>query len=191
MKKWHDCDEVFDAQQMFRLMLEALANPTRRVDIQPCAKRFPAANAPLLAVGLTLLDNEVGFCVYGDDLLAQTLVSLTLARLEPPERADFIFVPDARDAGAVIPLAKSGTPEDPHLGATVVLLDSGAETCPLRLSGAGIDGIATFAAGTAAADALRVRDQQNHEYPQGIDLIFVTEAGALYALPRTTRREVC
>ncbi|HNW87089.1 MAG TPA: phosphonate C-P lyase system protein PhnH [Candidatus Limiplasma sp.] len=190
MKKLHDFDEVFDSQRAFRLILEAMANPTRKVSLQSCARKFHAGVAPFLAIGMTLLDNAVSFCVHNDEALANDLVSLTLAERATPESADFLFVPDASAVEALIPAAKRGTLRDPHLSATVIVLDNGTPSHPVRLYGPGIDGVAEVALTDAALAALATRDRQAYEYPQGIDLIFVTGEGELYAIPRLTLREV-
>jgi alpha-D-ribose 1-methylphosphonate 5-triphosphate synthase subunit PhnH len=190
MKKWHDFDEVFDSQQLFRLILEAMANPTRKVDIRAYANKFHAGWASLLAIGMTLLDNEVSYYAHGDGALYEELASLTLSRRETLENADFLFIPNATDAEALIPFAKCGTLRDPHLSATLIVLDNGAAELPMRLYGPGIDGAADCALTETARAAILARDRQCYEYPQGIDLIFVSDAGELYAIPRLTLREV-
>lgn len=189
MKKLHDFDEVFDSQRAFRLILDAMANPTRRVSLAACAERFHAGDKPLLAIGMTLLDNEVSFHAVGDEALEAELRSLTLARSASLEKADFVFVKTVGDVEATIPFVKYGTLRDPHLSATVVVLDGGAGDHPMQLHGPGIDGVATFSASDAAYAALCARDRQCYEYPQGIDLIFITGDGELYAIPRRTLRE--
>lgn len=190
MKKLHDFDEVFDSQRAFRLILEAMANPTRKVSLRECAQKFHGGLTPLLTIGMTLLDNEVSFYTHGDEPLSDQLVSLTLSQRAALEAADFLFVPSAADAEAIIPFAKYGTLRDPHLSATVIVLDNGAGVHPMRLYGPGIDGVAELVVSDAAHAAILARDRQCYEYPQGIDLMFVSGEGELYAIPRLTLREV-
>lgn len=166
-----------------------MANPVRRVDFAAPASRFDSEAAPLLAVGMTLLDHETPFHTYGDEALGQLLSTLTLAQPCAPEAADYLFVPRGADSAAAAFTAKPGTLSDPHLGATVVVLDSGAESHSIRVRGPGVNGAADTAVSEAALEALRARDRQAAAYPLGIDLIFVSAAGALYALPRTARWE--
>ena len=191
MKRLHDFDTVLDAQKVFRLILDAMANPARTVDIAPYAARFHEGCSALLAIGLTLLDNETTFCAVDDAALESALLSLTLARRAPLAEADYVFVPRASDAAAAIPQVKYGTAISPHLSATVVVLDDGAGAHDMRLCGPGIDGVADYAATDAALRALDVRDAQHYPYPQGIDLLLTTASGRLTALPRLTKREVC
>jgi len=190
MKKLHEFDEVFDSQRAFRLILEAMANPTRKVSLRECAQKFHSGLAPLLAIGMTLLDNEVRFYTQGDEALSQQLVSLTLSEPAVLEAADFLFVPNAADAETVIPFSKYGTLRDPHLSATVIVLDNGVGEHLISLQGPGIEGTVELAASNAAYAAIMARDRQCYEYPQGIDLIFVSGEGELYAIPRLTLREV-
>ena len=190
MKRLHDFDAVLDTQRVFRLILDAMANPARTVDIAPYAARFHEGCGALLAIGLTLLDNETTFCAVGDEALENSLLSLTMARRAPLAQADYVFLPHAGDAQAAIPQVKYGTAVSPHLSATVVVLDGGAGAHAMRLQGPGIDGVAAFMATDAAREALDARDAQHYPYPQGIDLLLVTESGALTALPRLTVREV-
>ncbi len=190
MKKLHDFDEVFDTQQTFRLLLDAMANPTRTVDIRPSAAKFHTGERPLLAIGMTLLDNEVAFHVVGDEALAGELRSLTLARYTDAAQADYVFAKTVEDVQAVIPQLKCGTLRDPHISATLILLDSAQGSHPMVLCGPGIDGTVAYEASDLAYAAITMRDQQCYEYPQGIDLLLVSGGGDLHAIPRLTRREV-
>jgi alpha-D-ribose 1-methylphosphonate 5-triphosphate synthase subunit PhnH len=190
MKKLHDFDEVFDAQLAFRLILDAMANPTRKVNLGPCAAKFHAGEKPMLAIGMTLLDNEVSFHVMDDRELESELMSLTLSRRDAPDTADFLFVRSQADIAAAVSQAKCGTPRDPHQSATLVIRDDGCGAHPMCLYGPGIDGLVAFTASDAAYAAITARDAQCYAYPQGIDLLFVSGAGEVYAIPRLVLREV-
>jgi len=189
MKRIHSFDEVLDAQKVFRLVLRAMANPATAVDIGEAAARLYGAAPELLAVAMTLLDNEVGFSACGDDALAGRIISLTLAREESLENADFIFVSDTRHLKDAIQRAKCGTLSDPHKSATLVVGIDDGKGATLRLAGPGIRGAAEIRTSKAVEEALGIRDAQGYEYPQGIDFIFVTGNGALFAVPRLTSRE--
>ena len=56
----HSFDMISGTQEVFRLLLDALANPGRSVDMSFHASQF-VPNSSLLALALTLLDNETGF----------------------------------------------------------------------------------------------------------------------------------
>ena len=190
LTKKHSFDTVFDSQKVFRLILEAVSNPTRVVNIRESADKLFGSCPEFLTVAMTLLDNETSFTVTGMDSLTDEIVSLTLARREETESADFLFVCDPRGLKAVIENAKCGTLSDPHKSATVVIRNNGESNCRLKLSGPGIDGFKEVLASRVTQDAIIFRDAQQYEYPQGIELIFISSNGELFAIPRLTRMEV-
>ena len=190
LTKKHDFDTVFDSQKVFRIVLEAMSNPTRVVNIKESAGKLFGSCPEFLAVAMTLLDNETGFAVYGDDSLSDEIASLTLAGREETQSADFHFVCDPRVLSAVIENAKCGTLSDPHKSATVVIRNNGSPHSHMMVTGPGIDGQMTIQATQTVKDAIALRDRQNYEYPQGIDMIFISGGGELFTVPRLTRIEV-
>lgn len=188
MKKIHSFDEVFDSQRMFRLILTAMSNPTRRVDIKPFADKLYGENPGFLAVAMTLLDNEVTFSA-GDEKLSEEIIALTLSKKTETEDADCLFVSDRNRLENAIRGAKCGTLSDPQKSATIIVKNAGENISRLCLYGAGIDGTTEFLTTELVKAALDIRDSQSYEYPQGIDFIFVSEDGELFAIPRLTRQE--
>ena len=184
LTKKHDFDIVYDAQKIFRLILEAMSNPGRIVSIKKYADKLYGDDAALLAVAMTLLDNEVSFCACKNYTLSDEIRTLTLAREEQAETADFIFACEPEN---IIERVKCGTLADPHKSATVIIRNDGSSDCMLKLYGPGINGHKAVQVTRTVRDALILRDMQNYEYPQGIDLIFVSSAGELLAVPRLTR----
>jgi len=201
---------VFDSQKLFRLILDALANPTSVVNIKEQADKISGSYPVFLAVAMTLLDNEVSFEVSGerstpsahksysrsvapkngasgDTSMSEQISSLTLARREGLEAADFVFVRHRDALKHVIENVKCGTLSDPHKSATVIIHVDDDPTCTLKLSGPGIDGHVVFLATQTMAEAIQLRDAQNYEYPQGIDLLFASSNGDLCAIPRLIR----
>ncbi|HWQ78658.1 MAG TPA: phosphonate C-P lyase system protein PhnH [Anaerovoracaceae bacterium] len=212
MKRIHSFDEVFDAQKVFRLILTAVANPARIVNIKPFADKLYGDEPGMLAIAMTLLDNEVSFHVCGSGGLSEDIISLTLSKQENPEQADYIFITEPGILEAAIKTAKCGSLQDPHKSATLIIKAEGnrggnhlpgqgacGETgdrddedkfCVLRLTGPGIGETAELSASEPVRTALDIRDGQFYEYPQGIDMIFVSEDGSLFAVPRLIRKEV-
>ncbi len=189
LQKIHSFDGVFDSQKVYRLILTAMSNPTRVVSVKSYADKLFGRNPEFLAIALTLLDNEVSFYACEDTGLSEEISSLTLSRPESLENADFIFVPEENHLAQVIKHAKCGTLKDPHKSATVIVKVPGSNSCDLRLYGAGIRNTAEFHTDELVQTALDLRDEQYYEYPQGIDLIFVSGNGDLFAIPRLTLRE--
>ena len=189
MQKIHTFDEVFDSQKVYRLILTAMSNPTRIVNIKLYSDKLFGQEQEFLAVAMTLLDNEVSFATSGDSKLAEDIMSLTLSKKETMANADFIFVSDPETLGEVIHLAKCGTLRDPHKSATIIIKVPDSNKCILHLYGAGIRSTVEFHTDRLVETVLNLRDQQYYEYPQGIDFIFVSESGNLFAIPRLTLRE--
>lgn len=187
LSKKHNFDTVFDSQKVFRLILEAMSNPARVVNISEYANKLFGDFMAFLAISMTLLDNEVSFNACGNCLLSDVIESQTLAKREKLESADFVFVCDPNNIKNVIKSIKYGTLADPHKSATVIILNDGASDCLLTIFGPGIDGHATVQVTQTVKDAIAIRDAQHYEYPQGLDLIFISNDGGLFAIPRLTR----
>ena len=189
LSKKHDFDIVFDSQAVFRLILEAVANPGRILSIKEYADKLYDDYPALLTMALTLLDNEVGFIAYDNSRLSDEIVSLTLARRETMDSADYIFVCDPESMKYVMENAKCGTLADPHKSATVIIQNDGEAVCRLKLSGPGIKDCLEVQTTQTVKDAMLLRDMQYYEYPQGIDLLFLSSQGDLLAVPRLTHLE--
>lgn len=189
MKKMHTFDEVFDSQSIFRLILAAMSNPTKRVNIKEFSNKLFGHTPEFLAVAIALMDNEVSFNTCENETLAHEIVLLTLSKAETLENADYIFVPDKSMLHKAIESSKCGTLRDPHKSATVIVRIEDEKDTLLTLYGAGIDKKAEFYTSSVVKDALDIRDNQFYEYPQGIDFIFISDNGDLFAIPRMTHRE--
>jgi len=179
-------DEVFDSQKVYRLILTAISNPLRAVNIREFADKLYGDYPELLAVAMSLLDNEVSFFAFNNNELSEEIVSLTLARRDAVEEADYIFVTDPSKLPYAIENAKCGTLRDPHRSATLIVRNTENRFCRLRLRGAGIKEETEFETTDHIKLALETRDRQFYEYPQGIDFIFVSENGELLSVPRLT-----
>lgn len=188
MKTLHQFDEVFDTQVVFRQLLEGMSNPGRRVSIASQKEKMFGENSAFLALGMTLLDNEVSFSSCGNETLREELRLVTLSEEEAICEADYIFVLDAQQLSAVFAQAKCGTLVDPHRSATLIIRDSGEPEQTMTLYGPGIDGTMEFSCSKTVHQAIVLRDQQEYEYPMGVDLIFVTDNGDMVCIPRLVKR---
>ena len=190
LSKKHSFDVVFDSQKVYRLILEAMSNPAKTVDIGECADKLYGEDATFLAVAMTLFDNEVSFNTCDNGSLSDEIASLTHAKRETVEAADFVFVLDPGGIKTVMESVKCGTLSDPHKSATVIVQNRGENISRLIFSGPGIDGHRAAMSTEAVKEAIALRDAQSYEYPQGVDFIFVSESGELFAIPRLVRMEV-
>ena len=190
LTKKHNFDPVYDSQKVFRLVLHAMSNPAGVVSVKEYADKLYGNSPDIMALAMTLLDNEVSFNTCDDHSLSEKITLLTHAGVENTENADFIFVCSPDDLRNAIENAKCGTPADPHKSATVIIHNSGEAVYRLTLSGPGIDGRVAISASQTVKDAVELRDAQSYEYPQGIDLLFISQSGEMLAIPRLTRMEV-
>ncbi|MBQ8515457.1 MAG: phosphonate C-P lyase system protein PhnH [Ruminococcus sp.] len=189
MKQLHSFDEVFDSQAVYRRLLEAMSNPCRVLSIREQADKMYGDKAAFLAIAMTLLDNEMSFYTGSDSKLAADISLLTLAQNVSVNAADFIFISDSSELEEAFAQAKCGTLADPQLSATLIIKDNGQADRSFRLYGAGIDGTAEVSLSETAAKAIALRDAQNYEYPQGVDMIFVSDEGTIFCIPRLVLKE--
>lgn len=135
MQKAYEFDFVYDTQAAFRLLLEALSNPGRIVELGPLARKLGGAYAMPLTVAAVLLDNEVS--LQSAVLLRwQKITELTLAKTAAVSKADYIFVTENADWQEAVQAAKCGTLRDPHKSATVILCTADLQAGKLqRISG--------------------------------------------------------
>jgi alpha-D-ribose 1-methylphosphonate 5-triphosphate synthase subunit PhnH len=189
LSKIHSFDEVFDSQKLFRQILTAMSNPIKLVSIKEFSDKLYGENPEMLALAMTLLDNEVSFSAYENKSLTDEISFLTLAKKEALQKADYIFVTDASMLETVMKSAKCGTLRDPHKSATIIVKNADRGRHTLQLYGPGIKGSVKFQTSEVVKTAMDLRDAQFYEYPQGVDFIFISDKGELFSLPRLVFRE--
>ena len=125
----NEFDLVFDCQQVFKQLMQAMANPGKVFSIGQNSAKLHQPSGSLLAIAMTLVDSRCRFSVAGDDGLAQAMHEVTLGVPTGVEEADYIFVPQAQDMDsarpAILERAKKGTLAEPHKSAAIFIqLDS-------------------------------------------------------------------
>lgn len=180
-------DPVFDCQQVFKALMNALARPGVIFSIQDNLKKLPPEHAPLVAAGLTLLDNWRTFAVWSCSALSGQLRELTYGLPSPLEEADYIFLPLGCGAPCreVLARAKAGTLPEPHKSATILIalerLTGGPRS---QLRGPGVDGSLEITLPEEGLAWLRARQELAFEFPCGVDLFFLTPQGDIMGAPR-------
>ena len=181
-------DPVFDCQQVFKALMNALAQPGKVFSIEENVKRLGGNGAPFKAVALTLLDNWRSFYVEGDPALAEELRELTYGVPAPLEEADYLFFPRMGEPGPVIEKAKPGTLPEPHKSATLFLMtDSLTGGDAFSLTGPGVEGAVTVTLPAPCRAWLEERQAQAFEFPCGVDLYFLTPQGQVMGIPRKVK----
>ena len=188
-------DMVFDVQKAFRKVLKAFSYPGDIISLEEEAQsldnHWSCYSASKLLMYM-LLDADTSFMVDSDDeKLAIQFSKMTYCVKERSDQAAFIFVTRQHQLpiAELIAQANCGTLEDPHTSATLIIeCEKIVESSELLLKGPGIAN-EKYRGVQIKEHWLTARNEKNHEFPLGIDLVFVDEAGNVMALPRTTRIE--
>jgi phosphonate C-P lyase system protein PhnH len=189
---------------VFRVLLEALANPGRIMNIGAQEDQF-AVRGRWLAPAVTLLDNESGFFWDGDKETGEEIRFLTGAPRVTLEEADFVFLSTSGEteeraqdeAARILSQIKQGTHADPHNSALLFIAANerysresaaGEHTAQrVSLKGPGIPPQGRRIDLSPAETAwCRAREERGFEYPRGVELVFLRDKGSLLALTRKT-----
>lgn len=189
-------DPVRNARDVFRAVLDAMAEPGRVIPVAGIAEA-PAPLSPVAAaVVATLADFET--TVWRDATLSTEATAAWIAfhtgapLAEDAGSADFAVIADAAGTPGWETFAV-GTDVDPSHSTTAILQVAGfdetlAGAHRYRLSGPGIETVREVTIAGAPAD-LAARGAANRAlFPRGIDLVLAGPS-AVMALPRTTRIE--
>jgi alpha-D-ribose 1-methylphosphonate 5-triphosphate synthase subunit PhnH len=201
----HKFDMVHGAQEVFRILLEALANPGRVLSLRLQAVQF-TGQGQWLAPALTLLDKETGFFWDGDRETGEEMRFLTGAPQVSLKEADFVFLPSldradssgsARaEAARILSQVKQGTHLDPHDSA-LLFIAAGAGSAEVSAGEQAVETVFLTGPGippegrrldlpAAEAAWCRAREDTGFEYPCGVELIFLRQDGSILALTRKT-----
>ena len=182
---------VFDAQSVFRAVMDAMARPGT---VQPVAMlaKPPAPLSPIAAaVALTLCDNDTPLwldaSLQASPAAKSWLGFHTGAPLAgTPSDAHFALVSKPAELIALENFAQ-GTQEYPDRSTTLILqLDSLASGADLLLEGPGIEKMAMAAPTPLPRHFVEQWKQNRSRFPRGVDVILAAPEGVA-CLPRTTR----
>lgn len=184
-------DPVFNAQMVFRAVMDAMARPGC-VQALPAFARPPVSlSATAGAIALSLCDNDTPLWL-DPTLQAAPAVKSWLGfhtgapSANTPADAHFALIANPAEMIALDGFSQ-GTQDYPDRSTTLILqvtdLASGA---PLLLEGPGIETSATIAPAQMPRHFVEQWKQNNQRFPRGVDIILAT-ADSLACLPRTTR----
>jgi alpha-D-ribose 1-methylphosphonate 5-triphosphate synthase subunit PhnH len=192
-------DQVFDAQEHYRLLLDAMARPGT-INVLPTMSLSapPALTGAAALLGFGLLNADVSFYADGEtaDTVTRYLVVNTAARPESVDKADFVFAAGTASAALVTGM-KRGILPYPDEGATLIVsveaMASEAEALggkphlTLTLEGPGIRGKRSFFVQGLRSEIITGLQQSNLEFPLGIDLILTDPGHRIACIPRSSR----
>lgn len=192
-------DEVFDAQAHYRLLLDAMARPGK-VNFLPTLELTPPAgiHQASVLVAFALLNADTCFAVVGHDPISvgEYLLLNTSARSVTTAEADFVFVQGRRATAEDLSNLKPGSLSYPEESATLVVdVDEiSSEPVPdaliLELRGPGVDGRRKIYIRGLDPSILYALEEQNLEFPLGIDAIFTDAGQRFFCIPRSSRMSI-
>lgn len=184
-------DPVYEAQSVFRDLMNAMARPGIIQSLQPAVMPPTPLTPVAAAVALTLCDHDTPLwldpTLAGERAVGQWLGFHTGAPLAmKPAEARFALVANPAELIDLQTFAQ-GSQDYPDRSTTLILqlqaLDGGA---PLRLEGPGIENVTRLAPQPLPANFIDRWGANNMRFPRGVDLI-LTAPGLLACLPRTTK----
>lgn len=185
-------DQVFDAQEHYRLILDSMARPGKINIIPQVSISSPAAlNQASGLLAFALLNRDASFCAIAQDEVTTFIALHTAAEIADLEKADFVFIPGLQHKEFMGSL-KTGNLSYPEDSATIVAdvteISSSeiAGSLQLRLKGPGIKEIETVYVKGLNPEILNELKEQNLEFPLGIDIILTDIENRLICLPRST-----
>ncbi len=195
MRREVNYDEVFDAQEQFRIIMDAMARPGK-INTLPHLDILPplGLNEASALVALGLLNADVTFaCSEFNVYEIQSYINInTSAQLTNLEKADYIFLTGQEDV-SIVENVKVGKLSYPEQGATLIFSvsqigeDKTEGTLKLVLKGPGIKNEnVVFAAGINPGLLNQIRII-NQEFPLGVDLIVTDVNNQLICIPRSNQ----
>jgi alpha-D-ribose 1-methylphosphonate 5-triphosphate synthase subunit PhnH len=191
MKKEICFEEVFDAQEQFRIVLNAMSHPGIICHLKDFDFETPTylSNASAV-IAFALLNTDVSFHAIGDSHIRDYLALNTGAVEETFEKADFVFMNGNTNA-EVLNKLKYGNLSYPEDSATVLIdveeiskfhLDGSTE---IVFRGPGVEFENRVFFQGLNSEFLETVKEINFEFPLGIDLIFCDKNNQIVGLPRS------
>lgn len=177
---------VFEAQAIFRLIMDAMARPGSISSVHADVAAPGALGTAQVALLLTLADADAPvFMAAAAPALANWLAFHTGARLVvSAEEAAFVLV----ERGNALPDGLAlGTQDYPDRSATLIIeVEAFGRGEPLRLAGPGIKDRTELAVAGLPGGFRKLIDENRTLFPRGVDVL-LTAGRDLVALPRSTR----
>jgi alpha-D-ribose 1-methylphosphonate 5-triphosphate synthase subunit PhnH len=182
-------DPVHAAQQAFRAILDALANPGQMQDLPIPTVTNLRLSGEFVSTLLTLTDHDTPIwladCYRSDPVRAFIGFHTGAPIVDAMDRAQFAFT----DAASLPRLDQfnPGTQEYPDRSTTIVLELPALTGGPaLTLRGPGIENTITISPPNLPVDFTEQWAANREIFPRGVDLLLVS-GGRVFGLPRSTR----
>jgi alpha-D-ribose 1-methylphosphonate 5-triphosphate synthase subunit PhnH len=185
-------DPVFNAQTVFRAVMDAMARPGRIVPLPAGLANPPSPLSPSAgAIALTLCDHDTP--VWLDPALAAGRAvrdwlgfHASVPIVQVPAEAHFALVSHPGELIAIDNFSQGGQ-EYPDRSATLILgVDTLTDGARLKLTGPGIESFAVLAPAPLPRHFAEQWKGNNQRFPRGVDVVLAAP-NAVACLPRTTR----
>lgn len=184
-------DPVFNSQETFRAILEAMAHPGRIATAASALEQPHPLNLASAAVCLTLLDFETPFWTDLDsDHMAIGWLQFHCGCpvVKNPSEAAFAMITN-HDSMPSLDHFKIGDEKCPESSTTLIIQTPGLSSMGgKRLTGPGIETCSTLEIAGLSDHFWQDRHIQLAMFPLGVDII-LTSKNRLVGLPRTTKVE--
>jgi alpha-D-ribose 1-methylphosphonate 5-triphosphate synthase subunit PhnH len=195
MRREINYDEVFDAQEQFRLLLDSMARPGK-INVLPDMDILPPAglNKGSALIAFALLNTDVSFYASGEnnEEVSSYIALNTTAQPISVGDADFIFINGLHDAW-ILSEAKTGNLSYPEESATFIIDVETISNQPiddavlLKLKGPGIKTEEKIYLKGISPEIIEAVKEQNLEFPLGIDLMLTDQQNKLICIPRSNQ----
>ena len=195
MRRETNYDEVLDAQEQFRLLLDCMARPGK-INVLPDMDILPPAgiNKGGTLIALSLFNADVSFCSLADnsDEITAYLALNTGATVAEVNTADYIFL-NGHQNPDLIDGAKHGNLSYPDESATLIIdvdkiaVEPFLNSIKLLLKGPGIETETVVFVEGINPRLLEAVKELNLEFPLGIDLMITDQQNNLICIPRSNR----
>ena len=184
-------DEVFDAQQHFRLILDSMARPGK-INIIPAIEidEPTGFNNASALIAFALLNTDASFCTTKGKAVAAFIALHTSANKAELQNADLVFVTGLEESDFIAQL-KTGTLPYPENSATIIAdvtfisNEPISNSLQITLKGPGVKETETVHVAGLNAAILDELKEQNFEFPLGIDLILTDSRNRMICIPRS------
>ncbi len=185
-------NEIFDAQEYFRIILDCMARPGKINNLGEIRIQAPEGFNPASAlVAFALLNRDVTFfSVANPDVINEYMLVNTHAAPSEVEKADFVFM-NGSGNGEILLQTNVGILEYPEKSATIIIDVENVhdkpkdQTFEIILRGPGVETEKKIYVRNISLSVLQALKEQNSEYPLGIDAILTDRDGNIVCIPRS------
>ncbi|HEY4325573.1 MAG TPA: phosphonate C-P lyase system protein PhnH [Mucilaginibacter sp.] len=195
MRREINYDEVFDAQEQFRLLLDSMAHPGK-INLLPDMDVVPPTglNKGSALIAFALLNTDVSFHASGVNSkeISSYIALNTTSQPVTVHDADFIFIGGLHHEGILFE-AKTGNLPYPEESATFIIdvettsQEAIDDAILIVLKGPGIKTEERVYIKGIQAELLAAVKEQNTEFPLGVDLMITDQQNRVICIPRSNQ----